>query len=175
MLYGILQSVFNVSYAQRLFREDDWPHGFRNGIAMYVKIIKTIGLNTQTRIWNSERYLQRVYNPSTPNGLELYIQQYKTTFANLEYLGKHISQRTKMDTLLKNMLTAENTSQLRQIFTDAQREEKLFDYACEKLMDQTDIFKWTNECNLWTLSTQNSLRLQQFGTCQEGCTHQPSP
>jgi hypothetical protein len=38
MLYGILQSVFNVSHAQRLFREDNRPHGFRDGIAMYVNV-----------------------------------------------------------------------------------------------------------------------------------------
>jgi hypothetical protein len=120
MLYSILQSVFNVSHAQRLFREDNRPYGFRDGIAMYVKIIKTIGLNTQTRIWHLEGDLQRVFDPSIPNGLKLYIHQYRTAFADLEYLGKSICQRTKLDTLLKNMITAENPESILLISSEAQ-------------------------------------------------------
>jgi hypothetical protein len=67
-----------------------------------------------------ERDLQCVFDPSTPNGLELYIHQYKTTFANLEYLGKPINQRTKLDRLLKNMLTPENAEHILQVRSEAQ-------------------------------------------------------
>jgi hypothetical protein len=53
------------------FAKTNRPHGFQDGIAMNVKIMKTIDLNTHTRIWHLERDLQRVFDSSIPNGLEL--------------------------------------------------------------------------------------------------------
>jgi hypothetical protein len=42
------------------------------------------------------------------------------SFADLEYLGKSICQRTKLDTLLKNMMTAENPESILHISSEAQ-------------------------------------------------------
>jgi hypothetical protein len=45
------------------------------------------------------------------------------------------------------MITAENAESILQISSEAQREKKPFDYACEKLLDRTDIVRWADECN----------------------------
>jgi hypothetical protein len=45
------------------------------------------------------------------------------------------------------MITADNAESILQISSEARKERKPFDYACEKLLDRTDIVKWANECN----------------------------
>jgi hypothetical protein len=49
------------------------------------------------------------------------------------------------------MMTAENPESILHISSEAQWEKKPFDYACEKLLDRTDIVRWAEimqaDCN----------------------------
>jgi hypothetical protein len=57
------------------------------------------------------------------------------------------------------MLTQDNAEYILQISSDAQREKKPFDFACEKLLDHTNIFKWANECNRRDYAGRSQLKV----------------
>jgi hypothetical protein len=75
MLKCFMESCNPSSNVQQLVCEDTRPHGFCNGIDMYGKALKTIGLNTQTQIWHLEHDPQCLVDLSVPDGLRTYIQQ----------------------------------------------------------------------------------------------------